>query len=52
VEGYTFVIEKELYAKAKPLSVDMTPFGFAVKSNMEIPGAGGGGGCSSCTSCG
>lgn len=47
--GYTFVVEKDLFAKAQPLTVDMTPFGFAVKSEMELPS---GGGCSGCTSCG
>lgn len=48
-EGYSFVVEKDLFAKAQPFRVDMTPFGFAVESNMEL---GGGGGCSSCSSCG
>lgn len=44
-------MDKELYGKAAPLTVDMSPFGFNVKSNMEMPG-GGDSGCSSCTSCG
>lgn len=50
VVGYKFVVDKELYEKAKPLTVDMSPFGFAVKSSMDM--GGGDGGCSSCTSCG
>ena len=50
VQGYTFVMEKELYGKASPITVDMTAFGFSVKSGMEL--GGGGSGCSSCTSCG
>ncbi|MFO7596348.1 MAG: IscA/HesB family protein [Desulfocurvibacter africanus] len=47
--GYTFVMEKELFKQASPLTVDMSPMGFVVKSEMEL---GGGGGCSGCTSCG
>ncbi|NEP77071.1 MAG: hypothetical protein F6K39_02145 [Okeania sp. SIO3B3] len=50
VEGYKVVMEKELLEKAKPVTVDMSPFGFAVKSNMEMEG--GGDSCSSCSSCG
>jgi len=47
VEGYTFVIEKDLYEKASPLKVDMTYMGFAITSEMEL---GGGGSCgSSCS---
>ncbi|MEG6551274.1 IscA/HesB family protein [Desulfocurvibacter africanus] len=48
--GYTFVMEKELFKQASPLTVDMSPMGFVVKSEMEL--GGGGGGCSGCTSCG
>jgi hypothetical protein len=51
VDGYTFVVEKELWTKAQPLSVDMSPFGFQVKSNLQMEG-GGDSACSSCTSCG
>lgn len=47
--GVKFVMEKELYKKAVPLTVDMTPMGFVVRSGLEL---GGGGGCSSCTTCG
>jgi hypothetical protein len=47
--GYKFVMEKELYTKASPVTVDMSPMGFVVKSEMEL---GGGGSCSSCSSCG
>lgn len=46
--GHKFVMEKELYKKAAPLTVDMTPMGFVVRSGLEL----GGGGCSSCTTCG
>ncbi|WP_027366494.1 IscA/HesB family protein [Desulfocurvibacter africanus] len=48
--GYKFVMEKELFKQASPLTVDMSPMGFVVQSEMEL--GGGGGGCSGCTSCG
>jgi len=47
--GHKFIMEKELYQKASPLTVDLTPMGFVVRSELEL---GGGGGCSSCTTCG
>lgn len=43
-QGYTFLVEKELYAQAKPLSVDLTHLGFEVQSSLQL---GGGCGCSS-----
>ncbi len=46
--GYKFVMEKELLKQAAPVTVDMSPMGFVVRSDMEL----GGGGCSGCTSCG
>ena len=42
-EGYKFVVDKDLYEKAKPISIDMTPMGFTVNSSLEL-----GGGCGSC----
>lgn len=47
--GYKFVVEKELYKKASPLIVELSPMGFVVESKLEL---GGGGGCGGCTSCG
>ncbi len=44
--GYTFVMDKELYDKAQPVTIDMSYLGFQVNSNLEL----GGGGCAS--SCG
>jgi mevalonate kinase len=45
VSGYTFVVEKALYEQAAPISINMTPMGFSVDSNLEL-----GGGCgSSCS---
>lgn len=47
VNGFNFVVDKELFEQAKPLTVDMTYMGFQVHSNLQL----GGGGCSS-GSCG
>ena len=50
VDGYKFVIEKELFKNSGGIKVDMTPYGFAVSSAVNL--GGGGGGCSgSCSSC-
>jgi len=46
--GLTFVVEKQLYAAAQPITVDVTTAGFAVSSNLEL----GGGGCSCSSGCG
>ena len=48
VNGFTFIVDKELYEQAKPLSVDLTYMGFSVNSNLPL----GGGSCStgSCSS--
>lgn len=45
-EGYTFVVEKTLMEKAKPLTVDLTYMGFEVRSNLEL---GGGSCCGTCS---
>lgn len=46
VRGVTYVVDKELYAQAQPMAIDMTPYGFHVESAMALP-QGGGCGCSS-----
>lgn len=43
--GLTFLLEKELYAAAQPITVDATYAGFAVTSSLQF--AGSGCGCSS-----
>ena len=45
--GLTFLMEKDLYTQAQPVTVDVTYTGFSVSSNLQL---GGGGSCSS--SCG
>jgi Fe-S cluster assembly iron-binding protein IscA len=53
VEGYSFVVDKELLAEAKPLAVDFACSGFSVDSSLKLEGGGCGGGCScSSGSCG
>jgi len=47
VEGYTFLVEKDLMAKAQPITVDLTYMGFQVQSNLELGGGGCGSSCSS-----
>jgi len=51
VSGYTILMDKDLYAKASPLTVDMGPMGFAVESSLELGGGGCGSSCSSGGSC-
>src|SRR5690554_1664107 len=45
-EGFKFIVEKDLYEKAKPISIDISAMGFTVDSALPL----GGGDCS--TSCG
>jgi Fe-S cluster assembly iron-binding protein IscA len=42
--GYQFVVDKELMDQAQPITVDISPMGFDIRSSLEL----GGGGCSSC----
>ena len=51
VDGYTFIVEKDLMAKAKPITVDLSYMGFQVNSSLELGGGGCGSSCSS-GSCG
>lgn len=45
LNGYTFVVEKELSALAGPISVDMTEYGFKVSSNLQVEGGSCGSSC-------
>ncbi len=50
VEGFTFIMNKELYDEAKPLTLDMGPMGFQVLSSLQLQSEGGcSGGCSGCS---
>ena len=46
VNGFQFIVEKEFYEKAKPVTVDFMGYGFRISSNINFAPAGGGcGGC-------
>ena len=49
--GFTFLINKELYAQAKPISVDFIDSGwgqgFSISSNLQL----GGGSCGTSCAC-
>ena len=47
-KGYTFLVDKSLAQTAGPITVDGSPYGFKISSNMKMENSGG---CSSCTSC-
>ena len=47
-QGFTFVVERELYNRAKPIKVDMTYLGFHITSAMPLSDKGGCGGTCSC----
>ena len=49
VEGYSFLVDKELMAKAEQMTVDLTYMGFQVTSNLELGGGGCGSSCSTGT---
>jgi iron-sulfur cluster assembly protein len=46
VEGFTFLVEKSLMEKAKPIKLDFFPNGFKIDCGMDF------GPASSCSSCG
>jgi iron-sulfur cluster assembly protein len=43
VNGFSFIIEKDFYEKAKPVKVDFLGYGFKIDSSIEFD--------ASCTSC-
>jgi iron-sulfur cluster assembly protein len=46
VNGFQFIVEKEFYEKAKPVTVDFMGYGFRISSNINLAPAGDGcGGC-------
>lgn len=52
LKGITYLVEKELYERAKPIMIDyvVSPFGsgFQIRSNLNLGGASCGGSCSTC----
>ena len=45
VNGFQFVIDKDFYEKAKPVTVDFMGYGFRINSNINLSSGGGCGGC-------
>jgi hypothetical protein len=39
--GFTFLMDKELYGQAKPVRLDVTYAGFDVQSNLQLGGRSG-----------
>jgi Fe-S cluster assembly iron-binding protein IscA len=46
LEGYDFVVDKELLEQAKPMQIDLTPMGIEISSSLVFEEAQG-----SCGSC-
>jgi hypothetical protein len=47
IDGFDFLIEKELHDKAQPIRVDFSGFGFRIDCEMQFQSTG-----SSCSGCG
>lgn len=45
VNGFQFVVDKEFYEKAKPISVDFIGYGFRINSSINLGPSNGCGGC-------
>jgi len=52
LNGYTFVVDKELMAMASPIAIDMTDYGFSVSSSLQLGGGSCGSGSCGGGSCG
>lgn len=48
VQGFKFVMERDLFSRAKPIKVDMSYLGFHVTSAMPLSSKGGCGGSCNC----
>jgi hypothetical protein len=46
VEGFQYVVDNDLFEKAKPIKVDFLNIGFKIDSKLEFGAASGCGGCS------
>lgn len=53
INGFTVVVDKQLYDEGKNFTIDASPQGFAVQSDLVLPEAPKQGACGSCCgSCG
>ncbi|OEU64819.1 MAG: heme biosynthesis protein HemY [Desulfovibrio sp. S3730MH75] len=48
LEGYDFVLDKDLLDQAKPMEIHLTPMGVEVSSSLVFDEKPGGGDCGSC----
>lgn len=48
IEGVTFCMTKDLFAKTGAATIDLGPMGFQITTEHPFAEAGGEGGCSSC----
>jgi len=46
VNGFQFIVDKDFYEKAKPVTVDFLGYGFKISSSIDF------GQASACSSCG
>jgi iron-sulfur cluster assembly protein len=52
VNGFQFIVDKEFYEKAQPVTVDFLGYGFKISSGIEFGAASGCSSCSSDSGCG
>jgi len=52
LDGYTFLMEKELLAEAQPITVDLSYMGFQILSSLKLEGGGCSSGSCASGSCG
>ncbi len=48
IEGFSYIVDKALLEKAKPIKIDFLINGFKLDCGIDFGAAG----CNSCTSCG
>jgi Fe-S cluster assembly iron-binding protein IscA len=46
VDGFQYIVDKDLLAMAKPINIDFTPMGFQVTGNLNATKSAGG--CGTC----
>ena len=51
IDGFSFVVDKELMAQAAPIHIDLNYAGFTVFSSLQLGGGGCGSTCGSSGSC-
>jgi len=52
VNGFQFIVDKEFYEKAKPVTVDFLGYGFKISSSIDFGQASACGSCGSSSGCG